>query len=52
VVLYIANNLVHVLKCLSELLFPGIGIGDDVGDVALVCACRENYQRRAFRFPL
>ena len=46
VVLHIANNLFHVFKCLSELLFPGIGIGDDVGDVALVCACGEDRARR------
>ena len=38
VVLHVADDLVHVLQRLGHLLLPGLGVGDHVGDVALVGA--------------
>lgn len=32
----VADHLRHVFQDLGHFLFPGVGIGDDVGDVALV----------------
>jgi hypothetical protein len=45
-VLHVAEHLFHVLQGLRHLLFPGAGIGDDMGDVALVGACGIDSSRR------
>ena len=40
VVLDVADHFVHVFQRLGHLLLPTVGVGDDVGDVALVGAGR------------
>ena len=39
-VLHVAHHLRHLLQGLGHALFPGVGVGGDVGDVALLGAGR------------